>query len=147
MTSTENEQNIDKLLEDENALNKSGSWNKLNKTLKIQKLNSFSDRHGKQNNYSTTQIKQLKRFFADSLERKKLQKTKDVVYDKESTEIKEVPGLQFHTTTNTFSVRSDSKRVSTLRSLPPKRIIEGSEGIDLRNDALETNINSSKESI
>jgi hypothetical protein len=54
-----------------------------------------------------------------------LQKTKDVVYDKESGEINSIPALFFNSTNHTFTLKIiDSKRVSTLKSLTPKRISE-----------------------
>lgn len=113
--------NIDDILDNENSHNKTESWNKLNKTLKIQKLHYFSEKYGKEHKYSAKEVKQLKMFFSDALEKKKLQKTKDVVYDKTKQEIVDVPGLMIHPTSRTFTLRTDSKHVSTLKSLTPKR--------------------------
>lgn len=115
--------NIDDILDQENTQNKSESWNKLNKTLKIQKLHYFSEKYGKEHKYSAKEIKQLKHFFSDALEKKKLQKTKDVVYDKITQEIVDVPGLFLHPTTHHFTLRTDPK-LSTLKSLTPKRVSE-----------------------
>ena len=63
--------NIDDILDNENSQNKTESWNKLNKTLKIQKLHYFSEKYGKDHKYSAKEIKQLKMFFSDALEKKK----------------------------------------------------------------------------
>ena len=112
---------IDVILEQENTHNKTESWNKLNKTTKLQKLHHFSERYGKEHNYSVKEIKQLKHFFSDALEKKKIQKTKEVVYDKNKQEVLDVPGLMLHPTTRVFTLRNDAKHVSTLKSLPPKR--------------------------
>lgn len=115
---------LDKLLDDEKLLNKALTWNKLNKTLKIQKLHQFSEKYGKEHKYGAKEIKQLKHFFSDALEKKKLQNIKEVIYDKTTREIVDVPGLHFHLTTRLFTLRVlDTKRVSTLKSLTPKRII------------------------
>lgn len=116
-----NEINIDELLEKENSQNKTESWNKLNKTLKIQMLHKFSEKYGKQHKHSAKEIKQLKHFFSNALENSKLQKAKDVIYDKSTQEVMEVPGLLFNPTSNAFTLRADTKRVSTLKSLTPKR--------------------------
>ena len=116
--------NIDELLEQENSHSKTQSWNKLNKTLKIQKLHHFSEKYGKEHKYSAKEIKQLKHFFSNALDQNKLQKAKDVNYDKTTHEIIEVPGLVFNPSTNAFTLRADVKRVSTLKSLTPKRTTE-----------------------
>ena len=113
---------IDKLLEKEKMYNKTETWNKLDKTVKIQKLHAFSEKYGKDNGLPMKEIKALKAFFVDCLEKNKLQKTKDVNYDKETREIIGIPSLYLNTTNRNFSLRSnDNKRVSTLKSLTPKR--------------------------
>jgi hypothetical protein len=115
---------IDTLLENENQQNKNDSWTKLNKTTKIQKLHSFAEKYGKQHHYSIKEVRLLKHFLSESLDKGKLQKTKDVLYDKTNHEIEDIPGLFFHPTNKNFTLRVDSKRISTLKSLTPKRITE-----------------------
>ena len=114
---------IDKLLENEKQKNKNEAWNKLDKTIKIQKLHAFAEKYGKENALPVKDIKLLKTFFIDCLEKNKLQKTKDVIYDKEKREIISVPALFFNNTNHNFTLKStDAKRVSTLKSLTPKRV-------------------------
>lgn len=113
---------IDDILEKEKQKNKAETWNKLDKTVKIQKLHSFSEKYGKEHSLSAKDIKSLKSFFIDCLEKNKLQKTKDVNYDKEAREIISIPSLYFNTLSNNFTLKNiDPKRVSTLKSLTPKR--------------------------
>ena len=85
------EQNLDALdafLEDEKQHNKTKTWNKLDKTMRAQKL----------------------------------QKTKEVMYDKDTREVLSVAGLAFHPETHEFFIRiTDAKHVSTIKSLTPKR--------------------------
>ena len=58
------------------------------------------------------------------MEKNKLQKTKDLVYDKETQEIIEIPSLFFHPETRNFTLKNmDKTRVSTLKSLTPKKTI------------------------
>ena len=116
--------NIDDILDNENNQNKKETWNKLNKTLKLQKLHYYSEKYGKEHKYSAKEVKQLKHFFVDALEKKKLQKAKDVVYDKNTQEVIEVPGLSFNSISRKFTLRTDPKHVSTLKSLTPKRTSE-----------------------
>ena len=116
------ELSIDQILDNENCHNKTEAWNKLNKTLKLQKLHTYSDKFGTENEYTTTEIIHLKRFFTEALEKKKLQKTKEVIYDKLTQEVKEVPGLFLNPSNHSFTIRIDTKRISTLKSLTPKRL-------------------------
>ena len=122
---------IDSLLEKEKLHNKSETWNKLDKTIKIQKLHIFAEKYGKENNLPVKDIKSLKAFFIDCLEKNKLQKTKDVIYDKEKREIISIPALFFNVSNRNFTLKIlDAKRVSTLKSLTPKRTL-------LNNDLVE----------
>ena len=125
-TGTEETQEIvDHLLEKETQKNKTESWNKLNKTMKIQKLHHYAEKYAAEHKYSVKELTNLKTFFLESLERGKLQKTKEVVYDKDQQQIEEIPGLFYHPNNHNFTLRiTDAKRVSTLKSLTPKRIIE-----------------------
>ena len=59
----------------------------------------------------------------DCLDRKKLQRVKDVIYYKTLGEIKEIPALSYNKSNNHFTLKNlDAKRVSTLKSLPPKKL-------------------------
>jgi len=114
--------NIDQILEKEKQYNKTESWNKLDKTEKIQKLHTFAEKYGKDNSMPMKDVKGLKSFFKDCLEKNKLQKTKDVLYDKDTREIQSIPSLYFNQLNKNFTLKiMDTKRVSTLKSLTPKR--------------------------
>ena len=122
-TSEMNYNTIDQLLEKEKQHNKTEQWTKLDKTVKIQKLHQFAEKYGKNNNLPTKDIKILKTFFNDCLEKNKLNKTKDVLYDKEKRDISSIPALHFNQLTKNFTLKiMDTKRVSTLKSLTPKHI-------------------------
>jgi hypothetical protein len=116
--------NIDQILDKEKSFNKNEPWNKLFKATKTQKLHTFAEKYGQKHNLSAKEVKELKLFLSKSLETK-LSKTKDVMYDKNTQDVIEVPGLQQHQSTRAFTIRADtSKRPSTLKSLTPKRITE-----------------------
>jgi hypothetical protein len=113
---------IDQLLETEKANNRTESWNKLNKTVKIQKLHSFAEKYGRDQGLPVKEVRNLKTFFVDCLDKNKLLKTKEVIYNKESSEITSIPALTFSTDKKNFTLRNlDAKRVSTMKSLTPKR--------------------------
>lgn len=116
---------VDIILEKEKQHNKTENWNKLDKTGKILKLHAFAEKYGKMHNMPVKEIKALKIFFIECLEKEKLQKVKDVIYNKETHEIVNIPSLHFNTSTSHFTLKiMDSKRISTMKSLTPKRTIE-----------------------
>jgi len=116
---------LDRLLEKEKNSNKLDNWNKIDKTVKTQKLHQFAERYGKEHKYPIKDVKALKTFFVDCLEKNKLKKTKDVVYNKEKGQITSIPALHFNSNSHSFTLRIiDTKRVSTLKSLTPKRVTE-----------------------
>jgi len=121
-TTEMNYNTIDQLLEKEKQHNKTEQWTKLDKTIKIQKLHQFAEKYGKTNSLPSKDVKTLKTFFVDCLEKNKLNKTKDVLYDKEKRDITSIPALHFNSQMRNFTLKIvDTKRVSTLKSLTPKQ--------------------------
>ena len=53
------QEEVDHILEKETQQNKNESWNKLNKTVKLQKLSVYAERYGVDHKYSIKEIKQL----------------------------------------------------------------------------------------
>lgn len=121
---------MDLMLEKEKNHNKTESWNKLDKTVKIQKLHLFAEKYGKEHGFPMKNVKILKAFFVDCLEKSKLSKTKDLVYDKEANEITSIPSLHFNSTNHSFTLKNmDPKRVSTLKALSAKGYSKITSGI------------------
>lgn len=110
--------NIDNILEDEKQKNIKDTWNKLDKTSKIQKLSNFAVKYCK--DFDLQEEDTLIDFFKSALENNKLQKKKDLNYDMTLREIISIPSLLFKN--NEFSISNDRKRISTLKSLTPKRM-------------------------
>jgi hypothetical protein len=109
---------VDLMLESEKRHNKSDTWNKLDKTAKLQKLHAFAERYARDHGLPTKPVSDLKTFFIGCLEKNKLQKTKELVYDKELREIVSIPSLFLNAATNAFTLKiTDTKRVSTLKAL------------------------------
>lgn len=114
--------NIDSFLDRERAHNKTESWVKLDKNVKRQVLHSYAEKYGKEYNMPVKEIKVLKSFFNTCLEKNKLNRTKDVVYNRDTQIISSIPGLFFNKNSKNYTIRAnDSKRVSTLKSLAPKK--------------------------
>jgi len=117
-------QNLDKFLENEKNNNENDPWCKLNKTIKIKKLTEFVlNIYKNQNNLDDSEAESLIEFLKDSLDRKKLQRIKDVLYDKENGSIKEIPALMYTRSSKHFTLKNIEKRISTLKSLPQNKSI------------------------
>jgi hypothetical protein len=120
--SSNNLLNLENFLENEKNNNKNEPWCKLNKTIKIQKLIDFVELYKTENNLNEEEENILILFFKDCLERKKLQRVKDVIYDKEKGIVKNIPALHYTKSTKHFTLKNTEKRISTLKSLAPKKI-------------------------
>jgi hypothetical protein len=113
--------NFDKFLENDKINSKNEPWSKLDKTIKTKKLLDFVEEYREKNNLDAEESILLINFFKDCLDRKKLQRVKDVSYDKENGIIKDIPALSYTKSTKHFTLKNMEKRVSTIKSLPPKK--------------------------
>jgi hypothetical protein len=132
---------LDKYLENEKNNNKQEPWCKLNKTIKTKKLQEFVDIYKSENSLTEEECKLLLVFFNDCLDRKKLQKVKDVIYNKETGVIKDIPGLTYQKANKHFTLKNMDKRVSTLKSLAPNKTMHGTtirkSNVTTQNDSEE----------
>jgi hypothetical protein len=115
---------IDQLLEREKINNKADAWIKLDKPHRTRKLHRFAEMYGNEHTLSANVVCELKNFFVKCLDNNKLSKTKDVIYDRTSGEITAVPALVYNDTNHQFALKiTDPKRISTIKSLTPKKKI------------------------
>lgn len=114
--------NLEKFLENEQNNNKNDPWCKLDKTIKTKKLIEYVTLYKVENKLDEEESELLITFFKDCLDRKKFQRVKDVIYDKASGLIKEIPALSYTKATKHFTLKNIDKRVSTQKSLPVKKI-------------------------
>ena len=113
--------NLDKFLENEKNNNSNEPWCKLNKTIKTKKLIDYVEIYSKEKGLSADESKALLVFLKDCLDKKKLARVKDVVYDKDTGTVKEIPALVYTKANKHFTLKNIDKRVSTLKSLAPKK--------------------------
>ena len=113
--------NLEKFLEEEKINNSNEPWCKLNKTIKYKKILDFIEIYKKDKKLDEEETKLLTSFLKDSLDKKKLVRVKDVIYDKEAGTIKEIPALCYTKANKHFTLKNIDKRVSTLKSLAPKK--------------------------
>lgn len=102
-------------------------WSKLEKMIKIERLEAYVDTLNQSlkpmsegdEPLSDTQKQELKTYLKTALNRKKLQRVKEVQYDKQNGCILDIPGLFFNKKRN-FTLRRERKAESSLKTLAPK---------------------------
>ena len=124
-TSSNNLTNLDKFLENEKNNNVNDAWCKLNKTTKMIKIQEYVDNYKIVNDFTSEESDSLFTFLKECIDRKKLYRVKDVLYDKETGKIKEIPALCYVKTTKHFTLKNIDKRINTLKSLAPKKTVNG----------------------
>jgi hypothetical protein len=126
-TKTSNDlSHLEKFLEDDKNNNNSLNdlpWSKLDKTIKTKKLLAYTEKYAAENVLSLEEKELMVSFLKESLDKKKLQRVKDVEYDKTIGEIKSIPALLYVKQSKHFTLKNVDKRVSTLKSLPPKKLV------------------------
>jgi len=114
---------LDTFLEVNKLNNQYDNWNKIDNSSKLKKLLDYTEIYVEHNNLSLSESELLKIFFRDCISNKHLLRVKDVVYDKQTKEVKDIPPLLYDKPTQTFSLKNiDKIRVHTLKNLPPLKI-------------------------
>ena len=117
-----NDEKITSFLENESHANKQESWTRLDKTQKLIRLNNYVDNILREKyNLSENEYLNTKKYLQKCIERKNLQKTKEVTYNKQDNFIENIPYLQFIESSRTFILKKDDKHISTIKSLPPDK--------------------------
>ena len=121
VSTKQNSDNLDEFLQKEKAQNKNKPWSNLGRSTKLKKIEQFVSHFSNENNLSVSEKKKLQNYLNDSLDRKKLQRVKDVNYDVKVGRIKAIPGLTYNKDKKKFTLRRVDKKKSTLKGLAPKR--------------------------
>jgi hypothetical protein len=93
------------------------AWNKLEKTFKLKKLYDFADASAEEKGLTAETVADLKKALRERVNRKQLQKSKDVCYNKEEGRVTAIAILHFNEGGFTFR---NTDAVSPLLSLAPK---------------------------
>jgi hypothetical protein len=110
--------NIDIILDEENEHNKKEAWNRLDKCIKMDKINEYIKTIVTKHKLNSAEIKALREFLSTNLDKKNLQRNKDVIYIKEVGKLENIPNLHFNNTTRKFSLK---KQQTTTVKLGPTR--------------------------
>jgi len=109
-------------LQKESQANKDENWPKLDKTQKIKKMKIYLENNLKiNNNLSEKEVNNTIIYLKNCLDKKFLCKAKDVIYNKETKIIINIPNLIFNPETREFILTKSDKHVSTVKSLAPKK--------------------------
>lgn len=115
---TPNTSNIERFLEKELEMNINKPWTKLGNGTKLKKINQYILEFSKEKDYTPEKTAVLKRYLLSCLERKKLQKTKDVIYCIKTNKILSIPALSYNDSSRKFTLRKAEKKTS--KSNQPK---------------------------
>jgi len=119
--SANNLSTLEQFLEDEKNNSKAESWTKLDKTIKTKKLFDFAIKYKEDHDLNGEEYDILVKFLKECLDKKKISRVKDVIYDKDVGSIKEIPALVYVKSSKKFTLKNTEKHISTLKSLPPKK--------------------------
>ena len=112
--------NLELLLEEESESNKKESWNKLDKSEKMNKITLYINRLINEHKLSNNESEALKDYLSQNIDKKNLLKNKDVIYSKETGILECIPNLQFNNSTRKFTLKKQHQQ-SVLKSVGPTR--------------------------
>ena len=121
--STNNHADIESILERDRDHSRISNdpWNKLDKTIKVQKLLHYADDISIKENLSRTEKQVLRNQLIGYLDKKLLQRNRDVTYDTETQAITAIPTLDYNTTHRRFTLRRGSKTVNSITSTKTRK--------------------------
>ena len=113
----EDTSNIDGFLEKEKKNNQNKPWSKLGKNQKIQKLTEYIQKITKKHNFTIDELENLREYLIKCIDRKKLQRVKDVTYDVKTGKIKAIPSNPSIRTATTFCLPAVPKSITFSNSI------------------------------
>lgn len=117
---SENLTDLNDFFDKEKESNKQLPWNKLDKSLKLRKISNFVRKYSQEHNLEKSVSQELGYYLKDCLERRKLQRQKDIEYDKITGSIKDIHNLVYNKHNGTFLLKSIEKKQGITKGLAPK---------------------------
>lgn len=108
---------IDDIMKMDDTNIKNLPWNKLDRYLKLTKMNEYIDEYKETHQLPEETTTQLRDLLREKINKKLLHKSKDVVYDTELNKIISIPSLSL--TNGKYKINC-AEAVSPLHSLTPK---------------------------
>lgn len=118
---------MEELLNQEQVNKPVPSWNKLTSSQKTSKLMEFAVRHAERHHYDEATRQALMLFLRECVDKKRLERVKDVVYDAATQQVLEVPDLLHRPVVNRFTLRKLQleKNKQQQRTLKHKVVVSG----------------------
>jgi hypothetical protein len=111
---------VELFLENEKTSNRTEPWNKLDKTTKYKKIEEYAITYASKNNLSQDEESELIVFLKDAIDKKKIYRVKDIIYDKIISQIQDIPGLVFlNNGSKKFTLKNITK-INTVKIMPKK---------------------------
>ena len=120
LNTSENLTDLDDFLNKEKESNNQLPWSKLDKSLKLKKLSNFVRKYSHDHNLDKETSQELGYYLKDCLERRKIQRQKDIDYDKNAGCIKHIPNLCFNKQRGKFTLKNTDKKQGITKGLAPK---------------------------
>jgi hypothetical protein len=90
--------------------NKKGIWSKLSKTEKVKKIKNYiKNVLAKEHELTDAELLNANKFFSLWMDRKKLSKNNELIYNQDVGLIEGIEGLSFNTETRKFTINSIEK--------------------------------------
>lgn len=103
-----NEEKINMFLSMDMEKNKKGVWSKLSKTEKVKKIKNYiKTTLLKEHNLTEGEVLNATKFFSLLMDRKKLSKNNELIYNQEGGLIESIEGLTFNPETRKFTINCD----------------------------------------
>ena len=112
---------LNSFLEKETMLNKKEHWIKLDKPDKINKIKKYGEKLIEKYTLNDDEIESMHRFFINCIENKKINKIKDMDYNKDTGEIIDISIILFNDINKIFYLKKSDKHISTVKAIPPKK--------------------------
>ena len=120
-TLTKDLSNANLLLDNECNNNKKETWNKLDKSIRMDKIGNYIESISSNYNLTKDEKLSLKQYLSNQIDKKNLLKSKDVLYSKDKGMIDSIPTLQFNNNTRKFSLKKTGQHISTVKALGPTK--------------------------
>lgn len=139
---TKTTETLDDFLNRKKVVVTNKTWSQLNKMTKLEKLYSYVDDISTDENLSSKDIDDLKKYLRVCLDRKLLQRMKDISYDKETEKITKINGLiikkgKLMDKEKKFTLKNSDKKTGTKKHKPSKtkkQKLLSNSGINFSND-------------
>lgn len=97
-------------------------WNNLTRDEKISKLETYAAHYSETHDLSTEETDNLNSYLVSAMDKKRLTKVKEIMYDKENQKITSIPILIYNPASpKRFTLKRLDNNISSLKSLTPKK--------------------------